>query len=119
MHNKRGIFLGLSQIGTIHPTLLGSYELQVSLLVTELFRPLTLWVMEDKSLEKLTPTEEFFVPLVEALYTGNIWEKIGMVVAYILVGIFALAMAIGLGVIFLLAIGLGAWAGLDFLLLFG
>ena len=79
--------------------------------------------MEDKSPEKLTPTLEFFVPLLEALYTGNIWEKIGMVVAYILVGIFALAfylaMVIGLGVIFLLALGIGAWSGLDFLLLFG
>ena len=45
MHNKKGIFLGLSQIGTIHPTLLGSYELQITLLGTELFRPLTLQVM--------------------------------------------------------------------------
>ena len=79
--------------------------------------------MEDKSPEKLTPTLEFFVPLLEALYTGNIWEKIGIVVAYILVGIFALAfylaMVIGMGVIFLLALGIGAWSGLDFLLLFG
>ena len=87
--------------------------------MTELFRPLTLWVMEDKSPEKLTPTEEFFVPLVEALYTGTIWEKIGMIVSYILVGIIAFAMGIGLVLIFLLALGLGAWAGLDFLLLFG
>ena len=77
--------------------------------------------MEDKSPEKLTPTEEFFLPLLEALFTekGNIWEKIGMVVSYILVGIIWLAMGIGLVLIFLLAIGLGAWAGLDFLLLFG
>ena len=77
--------------------------------------------MEDKSPEKLTPTEEFFLPMLEALFTekGNIWEKIGMVVSYILVGIIWLAMGIGLVLIFLLAIGLGAWAGLDFLLLFG
>lgn len=75
--------------------------------------------MKEKSTEKDESWVEFFEPLVVVLYTGNIWEKIGIVVAYILVGIFALAMAIGLGVIFLLAIGIGAWAGLDFLLLFG
>ena len=75
--------------------------------------------MKEKSTEKDESWVEFFEPLVVVLHTGNIWEKIGIVVAYILVGIFALAMAIGLGVIFLLAIGLGAWAGLDFLLLFG
>ena len=86
--------------------------------MTELFRPLTLWVMKDKSPEKLTSWVELFEPLVEVMYTGNIWEKIGIVVAYILVGIFALAMAIGLGVIFLLALGLGSF-GLDFPLLFG
>ena len=75
--------------------------------------------MKEKSTEKDESWVEFFEPLVLVLYKGNIWEKIGIVVAYILVGIFALAMAIGLGVIFLLAIGIGAWAGLDFLLLFG
>ena len=75
--------------------------------------------MKEKSTEKDESWVEFFEPLVVVLHTGNIWEKIGIVVAYILVGIFALAMAIGLGVIFLLAIGLGAWAGLDVLLLFG
>lgn len=32
--------------GTIHPALLGVYAMQIALLVTELFRPLTLWVME-------------------------------------------------------------------------
>lgn len=62
--------------------------------------------MEDKSPEKLTPTEEFFVPLIEALYTGTIWEKIGMVVGYIVLGIFALALAIGFGLILLLSFGI-------------
>ena len=62
--------------------------------------------MEDKSPEKLTPTEEFFVPLIEALYTGTIWEKIGMVAGYIVLGIFALALAIGFGLILLLSFGI-------------
>ena len=71
--------------------------------------------MEDKSPEKLTPTEEFFLPLFEALFTekGNIWEKIGVVVSYILVGIIWLAMGIGLVLIFLFAFGFSALTMLD------
>ena len=33
--------------GTIHPTLLGSYALQVSLLVTELLAGVAVWVMVE------------------------------------------------------------------------
>ena len=86
--------------------------------MTELFRPLTLWVMKDKSPEKLTSWVELFEPLVEVMYTGNIWEKIGIIVVYILVGIIGLALTLVVPIIFLIGLGLGSF-GLDFPLLFG
>ena len=74
--------------------------------------------MKDKSPEKLTSWVELFEPLVEVMYTGNIWEKIRIIAVYILVGIIGLALTLVVPIIFLIGLGLGSF-GLDFPLLFG
>ena len=61
--------------------------------------------MEDKSPEKLTSWVELFEPLVEVMYTGNIWEKIGIIVVYIVALIIGLALTLGVGLIFLSVFG--------------